>query len=598
MDDSHLFPPDTYPDLRENCTPIRGRSAQWGCNWGLRDQNVTILHEGFQRAATPPGLVPRGEGIHDLMMLRAPSNDVRPRERLTGETKSWGPNAKFTRTASGKTSELNPVIAQEASKIFAQYAQRKPGEDGGGRPNLWHSGWRKLASDVGTFQKSKVTTAEVDGAFMSAAGWFRVMDKVVEAINTSDVPWDRAPPLPLFLTEEVFIERGIAAFADLLYPGNPDKIMMFCKWVLLPLAKRANPHPLYIHLYQPDCLVLLESYKPVLQNIFAHYAGLLDYLDAPAADHPALLQRAWGEGESNLRMNVGEFLSFLSNFGLIGSMCRTTPTDGYAKEFEFTPEMAMYIFQCASDGLETREQGTTLSYPEFQEALSRLACVLHPPEGLHFHDIQTAPCSLFTSLGTAKGLGRTKGSRPSTAQEVEGGRGAISPMLFTALSPQKVDRRPSTATYKVLANAGRTGRSGAGGRGGGSQQSWSSESNWGSQESESMTLGAPALGAIGGMAGGGWGLGEGAMPSVSQRLRKGPAPGYLRASPAKASSRLSWTVLEGFGGWDAGGQARSGGRARLMGSVETIRGDNEGYNAPFEPFARNFRQSGVLSRGN
>ena len=50
MDDSHLFPPDTCPDLRELST-LFAAPVQWGGNWGLRNENATMRYDRFRPAA-------------------------------------------------------------------------------------------------------------------------------------------------------------------------------------------------------------------------------------------------------------------------------------------------------------------------------------------------------------------------------------------------------------------------------------------------------------------------------------------------------------------------------------------------------------------
>ena len=61
MDDSHLFPPDTCPDLRELST-LFAAPVQWGGNWGLRDENATMRYDRFRPAPAPAPAPARGGG--------------------------------------------------------------------------------------------------------------------------------------------------------------------------------------------------------------------------------------------------------------------------------------------------------------------------------------------------------------------------------------------------------------------------------------------------------------------------------------------------------------------------------------------------------
>jgi hypothetical protein len=372
--------------------------------------------------------------------------------------------------------------------------------------------------------------------------------------------------------------------------------------VLLPNAPRRDAHPLYSHLYAEDARALLASYRPVLQSLFAHYAGLHAYLDDPRSDHPALVQRAWGDGESALRMDAGEFQTLLANFGLVGARCRAGAGAGAGagKEYVFSPAMAEHVFLCAADGLESREQDATLAFEEFVEAMARCACALHPPkvapvpvpragpaapsilqnqlnetsanygreqgrvmrpvpcadglsgalpQELPFHAIETSPVSLFTSLGAgAAGAGRD---------------GAFSPVLLRALSPP-ADARAARDARLDYASGSDLGSS-VSGSGAGARAPHARGA--GVEHAESP----PALVPFG------VGRGPGRNPLFSQRLARGPPPGSRRELFAAASP----------GPAGAAGLRISGAGGGAHGAAPPWRGGGkEGW--VFEPFCRNF----------
>jgi hypothetical protein len=376
--------------------------------------------------------------------------------------------------------------------------------------------------------------------------------------------------------------------------------------VLLPNAPRRDAHPLYSHLYAEDARALLASYRPVLQSLFAHYAGLHAYLDDPRSDHPALVQRAWGDGESALRMDAGEFQTLLANFGLVGARCRAGAGawGGAGKAYVFSPAMAEHVFLCAADGLESREQGTTLAFEEFVEAMARCAVALHPPkvapvpragpaapsilqnqsnetsanygceqgrdvrpvpcadglsgalpQELPFHAIETSPVSLFSSLGAgAAGAGRD---------------GAFSPVLLRALSPP-ADARAARDARLDSASGSDLG-SGVSGSGAGARAPHAHGA--GVEHAESL----PALVPFGGGGAPGRNPLLGRNPLFSQHLARGPPPGFRRELSAAASP----------GPAGAAGLRISGAGGGPHGAAPPWRGGGkEGW--VFEPFCRNF----------
>ena len=285
--------------------------------------------------------------------------------------------------------------------------------------SIGHLGFRRLVTDLLRFEVQGVHVYQLDKTFLLSIGYEEAMDDILNCVRNDTKTHNQ---FPTTMTYKQFRTRLIKALSCLLMPTPPPEFMgveedydaehVFIRHILLPNARRPKDdpgHPLYTNFYKSDVLSHLETYAPVLQFVFAHYATLDQYYNTPHAlkNSTINLPGSWGRGNGPLRMSRSEFVAFCDNFGLIGSASRLAPASGESSLY-FTRATANWVFTSAKTGAEAMEMCSDctfsglpvcehLSFREFCEAICRIAVILYPLDGMRAPDLDMAARTTFNS---------------------------------------------------------------------------------------------------------------------------------------------------------------------------------------------------------